>query len=138
MFDSEDKLRILVLEDDELDKMQIKRLLAKSSLSGCEVEYTKLLSDVLNKLEISSFQVILSDLNVPDSIGIKTVTEMNKKCPDTAIIAITGVVDKELGRQAIIEGAQDYLVKGEFDEYDLSKAIENAIYRKQAEIKIRQ
>jgi two-component system response regulator HydG len=98
MSEQTEKLSILVLEDDEIDRIQVQRLLAKSSLSEYEIEYVKLLSEAIDLLKQNSYQVILSDLNVSDSAGIETLTKMNKICPDAAIIAVTGQSDKETGR----------------------------------------
>jgi len=137
MFEPTEDLKILVLEDDTLDKMRIKTLLSKSSLSEFKVEYAERLENAFALLEKNPFHVILSDLNVPDSMGIETLIKINKKNPDIAIIAVTCEDDKKLGLTAIAVGAQDYLVKGKFDEYDLSKSIEHAIQRKQSEIRIK-
>ena len=136
MLDSTEQLKILVLEDDRVDKILLERMLEASSLTVSEIIYATLLEQALQFLQNQSFDVVLSDLNMPDSTGIKTLTKINEACPDAAIIAVTGQNDKKLGQQAIAEGAQDYLVKGDFDEYALSKSVTHAVQRKQAEKRI--
>lgn len=134
---TERKLKMLVVEDDDADKIQLKRLLAKCSVSIEKVNYVELLEDCLKLLEKEFYHVVLSDLNVPDSHGIETLIKINNKCPQAAIIAVTGHSDLEHGRQAIAQGAQDYLVKGEFDERALAKSIEYAVQRKQTELQFK-
>jgi len=132
MVESTKQLKILVLEDDEADRILLLRAMSKSSLlSSCEVAYAGLLKEALELLEKGTFDVVLSDLNVPDSHGIETLVKINEKHPDAAIIAVTGHCDEQLGRIAIAEGAQDYLVKGEFNDRTLTKSVEYAVQRKE-------
>jgi signal transduction histidine kinase/DNA-binding NarL/FixJ family response regulator len=131
MVDPTKQLKILVLEDDEADRRLLQRALAKSSLSSCKVVYAGLLEEALQLLQKGTFDVVLSDLNVPDSHGIETLVRINEKHPDAAIIAVTGHSDEQVGRKAIAEGAQDYLVKGEYNDRTLTKSVEYAVQRKE-------
>ena len=95
--------------------------------------YASRLDEALVMLEQGHTDLVLSDLNVPDSDSINTLLEINRKHPDVAIIIVTGAIDEELGIRTIAAGAQDYLVKGKFDALSLAKSAEYAIERKRTE-----
>ncbi|HTE30314.1 MAG TPA: PAS domain S-box protein, partial [Chryseolinea sp.] len=76
------------------------------------------------------------DLSLPDSKGIDTFNYLNNRLPHTPIIIVTGLSDINVALEALSLGAQDYVMKGEFNEKLLSKAIRYSIERKKAELKI--
>ena len=75
-------------------------------------------------LSHGSFDLILVDLNLPDSWGLNTCEQMRAIASDLPLIVLTGLEDQELGVQAAQIGAQDYLVKGKFDESLLLRSIQ--------------
>lgn len=128
--------RILVLEDDVLDRQLIGRLLRQSSLSGCEVRNVGTLKEALSALQADDFDVVLLDMNVPDSAGMSTLMEVSRACGDAAIIVVTGDDNGELGASAISQGAEDYLVKDKFDAHSLAKSIAHAVEHKEIKCKL--
>jgi DNA-binding NtrC family response regulator len=127
-------LKILIVEDDVIDRKQLERLLSKSTLSTSEVKHTEYLEHALEILDKDDFDIVLLDLNLPDSSGIETVVKVSEKHPCVASIVITGLDRKDLSLKAIAKGTQDYLVKGKFDIPTLSESIYSAIERKKAEL----
>jgi signal transduction histidine kinase/CheY-like chemotaxis protein len=136
MSGSQKPYRLLILEDDLIDRQHIARLLSQSSLADCEVKHAGLLKEALTILEEGQFDAVLSDLNVPDSDGMNTLVQIQRKHPDTAIIVVTGESNEELGIRAIAEGAEDYLAKSQLDVNCLAKSIRHAVERKRIERKI--
>jgi len=126
------RLKILVVEDDEIDKKQIERFLLRSSIS-CDVEFTEYLDNALKLLNQREFDILLLDLNLPDSSGLGTLVAVEKAHPNLAKIVVTGECNEELGLEAVAKGAQDYLVKGKFDIDTLVRAINYSIERKKSE-----
>lgn len=72
-------------------------------------------------LDLGSFQdgvvaqppdVVVLDLNLPDSKGMDTFHRVVETCPECPIVVVTGLSDLQTARQAMQEGAQDYIPKG--------------------------
>jgi light-regulated signal transduction histidine kinase (bacteriophytochrome) len=97
------------------------------------VEMVETLHDAMNRLSTGDFGVILLDLGLPDSQGLDTLQVLRRANPGTAIVVLTGLSDEETGLEAIKEGAEDYLIKGESLGYVLARTIRYAIERKRAE-----
>ena len=126
-FQTEKTLKILIVEDDLIDRKQMERLLSGSSIPISEVKYVEYLDKAFELLCQEDFDIVLLDLNLPDINGLDTLTEMTKRQPNIAKIAVIGEGGEELGLQAIAKGAQNYIVKGEFDTFTLTKSISSAI-----------
>jgi two-component system cell cycle response regulator len=81
--------------------------------------------------------VVLLDLSLPDSTGVATVEAMRVVVPDVPIIVLTGQDDHQLAEAALKAGAQDYLVKGQFEHDALGRAIRHALVRQRLESRLR-
>jgi len=124
------RLRILVLEDDMIDRMQMERLLAASSISQHELACADRLDKALVLLDEREFDILLLDLNLPDSSGLDTLCTLEKKHPGLPKVVVTGSDDERVGLEAITRGAQDYLVKGKFNSCALARVIQYSVERK--------
>ncbi len=128
------KINILVVDDDCDDRRLVELFLKKSSQP---VEFTVSTAGSLSQaLEIcrdSFFDVMVLDLQLPDSEGIQTVQKARKASPYIPIVVLTGLADEEMGLDAIRNGADDYLIKGQSLQYTLARAVRYAIERKQTE-----
>lgn len=72
------QLRILVVEDDIIDRKQMERLLAGSSLAPYELVCADRLDKALALLDEREFDILLLDLNLPDSYGLDTLDVMER------------------------------------------------------------
>ena len=122
-------LNILIVEDDLIDRTQLERLLHRSSLP-VKTMAAERLESASQVLKTNSFDVVLLDLNLPDSNGLETLTTLCKRHPNVSIIVTTGEHGEDLGLKAVASGAQDYLIKGEFDTQTLVKSINYSIERR--------
>ena len=129
---AEKTLQILIVEDDLIDRTQLERLLHRSTLS-VRTTTTEYLDRALELLKNNQIDVVLLDLNLPDSSGLDTLTVVSKEQPGAAIVVTTGQGGEELGLKAVAIGAQDYLIKGEFDTQMLTRSIHYSIERKKVE-----
>ena len=77
------------------------------------------------------YDVVLLDLALPDRSGLDTLMELRSWCEHIPIIVLTGPADREAGFQSLDQGAQDYLLKGDYANEALSRSIRNAIHRQQ-------
>lgn len=92
------------------------------------------LEDGINKLKNNGFDVILLDLDLPDSRGLETLFGLLKNASAIPVIVLTGIEDERLGIEAIQNKASDYMVKGSIDKRFLVRAIRYAIERKREEL----
>ena len=132
------RLRILVLEDDTIDRKQMERLLAGSSASDYDLEFADRLERALAILAEREFDIMLLDLNLPDSVGLDTLCILEKKHPNLPKVVVTGGDDEQVGLEAVARGAQDYLVKGKFNARALARVIHYSVERKRSEQMLRE
>jgi PAS domain S-box-containing protein len=125
------------VEDNPGDVVIIKEMFKEIYGIDFKVKHSERLDDGIKHLKDTAFDILLLDLNLPDSQGIETVKSMNQEAPDLPIIILTGFSDEELAINSVGEGAQDYLVKGQIDSPLLSRSIKYAIERKSIERKLR-
>jgi signal transduction histidine kinase len=125
-------INILMVDDDACDCKLIKQVLKRSSQAEeFVIETAENLADGLTCIKKHSFDLVLLDLNLPDSRGIETVKETHVANPNVPIVVLTGLDDEQTGLEAIRNGAEDYLVKGESLQFTVVRAIRYAIERKQ-------
>jgi len=126
-------MRILLVEDNPGDARLLRESFAQGETSF-DVTHVERLSEALERLrEPENFDVVLLDLSLPDSSGLETVRSVLDACGRIPIVVLTGLADYDLGVEALRNGAQDYLVKGEINHRALVKAILYACERKRME-----
>src|SRR5206468_3538445 len=96
------------------------------------------LEEALKHLEQTGFDVVLLDLSLPDSNGLETVVKLAQLAPTMPIVVLTGLADENVGLEAVRKGAQDYLIKGQFDGNLLSRVMRHSRERKWAEQQLKQ
>ena len=132
------KINTLLIEDNLGDAFLVKQLLVNEQEAQFHLSYVSHLDSAIKILQQEKFKVILLDLSLPDSQGIETLLKLVKQAPDTPILVLTGVNDRELGVQSVQQGAQDYLVKGQINTEILIRSIYHAIERAKLKEKLRQ
>lgn len=120
---------VLMIEDDDEDYLIARSLFARITAVRFVLERRASLREGLDAIGIDT-DVVLLDLSLPDSQGWDTFLRVRKHAPHLPIILLTGLDDEVLGMQAVQGGAQDYLVKGQFDGRLLARAVLYAIERK--------
>lgn len=121
-------IRLLVIEDSMSDAMLVDAMLS-SNKSAYVITLANRLSDALDFLAQKEFDVILTDLGLPDSQGLKTFEELHQRAPQLPIVVQTRDDDIETALTAIKLGAQDYLPKSRLDDFALARTIHYAIER---------
>lgn len=105
-------LRVLVIEDDKMNRLLIRRLLEKWD---CEFEMVTKGKDALHLSRTKNFDVILMDLHMWDMDGIETTRRLRKESGnpnrDIPIIALTAAALLEEKRRAFEAGMNDFLTK---------------------------
>lgn len=127
----ENALRLLILEDDEVDALWAMRALQHSKTARYTGVRAETLAQALDLLKKETFDLILSDLKLPDAFGLEIYQSLAQNAPGLPIILWTGnVLDEGVAIEAVQKGAQDYLIKGQVDEKGLLRSLAYANERK--------
>src|SRR5437762_3434705 len=113
-------VKVLLIEDSPVDSRLLRLLLSESTSAHFELTHVERLAEGLQRLNAEHFDVVLSDLTLPDGPGFESFQRLHAKASDTPIVVLSGLDDETLAIKAVREGAQDYLVKGRVDRYALS------------------
>jgi DNA-binding response OmpR family regulator len=129
-------MKSLLVEDNPADARLIREMLKEARPETVEVEHVARLGEAVTRLGQAAFDVVLLDLNLPDSQGMQTLTAAQKAQRSLPIVVLTGLDDERLALEIVRAGAQDYLVKGRFDSQLLVRTIHYAVERKRAQEEI--
>jgi diguanylate cyclase (GGDEF)-like protein len=135
---SDERVSILIVEDD-LDQQYLLEQILKYAPRKVHhapdqaylVATAKTFEEMTQYLSHNNPQLILLDLNLPDSKELNTLLHLRKHHADIAIIVITGIDNEEIEYQAMRSGAQEYLVKGRFPKEELLRSINHALFRRE-------
>ena len=122
-------IRILLVESDReyLDKLRAR--FSSVRQADFVLDWVGELSGALAKLTHGSVDVVLLDLDLPDSSGMVTFERTYAFAPDVPIIVLTDEADEEVAIATVQGGAQDYMVKGEVESSFLARSVRHAIER---------
>ncbi|HYX52918.1 MAG TPA: response regulator [Candidatus Limnocylindrales bacterium] len=126
-------IALLLVEDNPPDAGLVREALAEGKSAQFSIEHVDRLSKALQCLRTRRFDAVLLDLTLPDSQGVGTFTSVLATAPHTPMLVLSGIDDDAMATEAVELGAQDYLIKGQFDSHWLPRAIRYAIQRKRAE-----
>jgi diguanylate cyclase (GGDEF)-like protein len=121
--------RVLLVEDNPGDARLLQEYLLESYNRDYCLTHVQSLELALQQISIQPFDVVLLDLMLPDNHGLETLEQLRKPFPAVPVVILTGMNDEGLAIQAVHDGAQDYLVKGNIDSFQLRRAIHHAIER---------
>ena len=131
--ESSKPIDLLLIEDNPGDLLLTKRMLEKAEHTKFHINHADSLSTGIKRALEGSLDVILSDLNLPDSPRVETFFKLKLHVPEIPIVVLSGFADEEMSLKAVRAGAQDYLVKGKIDGNILERSLLFAIERKKAE-----
>jgi len=122
-------LRILLVEDNASDAELIREMFRKERPDSYELTHLLSITDAIRHLAKGGVDIVLLDLSLPDGKGRDTVRRARAAAPDIPVVVLTGLDDEQLAAQAMKEGAQDYLIKGQIQNRALPRALRYAIER---------
>lgn len=123
------RLRLLLLEDNPDDAELVSLALEENELVSATLIVAGTLVQAQAELAAGSFDAVLTDMNLPDSVGMDTIDAMVAACGSTPLVVLTGTSDASVGVRAVHRGAQDYLPKIEIAGPSLGRAIRYSIER---------
>jgi PAS domain-containing protein len=95
-----------------------------------ELVHAKRMSETEKYLGENAVDILLLDLGLPDTEGMEAVRRARAAAPRVPLVVLTCIDDESVALQALREGAQDYLVKGQIEARGLLRALHYAVERK--------
>src|SRR5437667_1050022 len=117
------RIRVLLIEDNPGDAKLVGLMLKAAPEPGFDVQHVEDLQTALAQMKLQAFDVLLLDLNLPDSRELSTLGRVHAHDPSIPIVILTGIEDRQKAVEALAQGATDYLVKGKADAHLLERAI---------------
>lgn len=116
-------IRVLLIEDNPADARLVEYYLQEAFAGDFALANASRLAEGLSILSKSKFDIVISDIALPDSNGLKTFTAVSVSASDIPVIVLTGNRDESLGLQAVKHGAADFLNKNHLDSAILKRSI---------------
>ena len=126
-------INVLLIEDNLTDTALIREMLKEVRKPVFKLHNTRRLEEGLGHIEKNGADVLLLDLNLPDSYGIETFLKAKDRAFNIPIVILSAFDDEEIAITAVKGEAQDYLIKGKVDSSLLARSISYAIERKAIE-----
>jgi PleD family two-component response regulator len=124
---------VLLVDDHLADAALTAECLGRGSLGRFIVSRATTFAEAARRLSSVCYDAILLDLILPDIEGVAAVKAVLAIAPDVPLVVLSGLDDERLALEAVLNGAQDYLIKGQGDGALLRRAIRHAIERKRVE-----
>jgi diguanylate cyclase (GGDEF)-like protein len=124
--------QLLLVEDNRAQALMMQRMLKEGGVDS-EVVHVGTLAAAKEYLATSRVSCVLLDLTLPDAARLDGLAEIRNVAPDAPVVVVTADNDAGRGIKAVQSGAQDYLMKGQMDGAQLSRAIHFAIERAYSE-----
>ena len=126
--------KILIVDDELHIRTLLRRLLVRE---GHECVVAGAAEEAWRKLGGEDFDLVLSDVNMPDTSGLELAPRIAHRFPFTPVVMVTGVDDPKVARQAMESGAYGYIIKP-FEPNEITIGVMNALRRRDLEIENRQ
>jgi len=128
------RVRVLVVDDNDGDADLVADYLIGIASVRFEIDRAKRLQEAINVIATAPPDIVLLDLGLPDSHGTTGVARLREVAPSTPLVVFTGQDDPDVATAVIKAGAQDFLVKGSFDDDALVRTLRHAIERHRAQL----
>jgi PAS domain S-box-containing protein len=124
-----DPLRVLLVEDNPGDAELVREALRAHA--GTTLVHVERIAEAVDRARAGACDAVLLDLSLPDSFELDGVRRLRAEFPDLPIVVLTSLEDDRVAAQAVAEGAQDYLIKGQIEPSLLLRSLRYAIARQQ-------
>jgi signal transduction histidine kinase len=122
-------LQVLLVEDNAGDARLLHEMFRREKAGSFVLTHMLRMTEAVAHLEKGGVDIALLDMGLPDGHGLDTVRRALAAAPHVPVIVLTGLDDEALAAQAMKEGAQDYLIKGQIESRALPRALRHAIER---------
>lgn len=123
------QVKVLLIEDDSGYAQIVRTRLETENIAHFEIRCAASLAEAFELKPVFVPDAILTDLGLPDSKGLDTFRKVAASWPDVPVAIFSAMNDEEAAMEAVRAGAQDYMVKGEFDGSGISRLILHGMER---------
>src|SRR6202045_2811139 len=106
---------LLLVEDNPLDARLLREMFTEQASHYTDFTHVESMGEAEKLLSERTFDIIVLDLGLPDTQGLGAVRRAHAAAPRLPLVVLTGLDDETLAAQALQEGAQDYLIKGQIE-----------------------
>src|ERR1700723_390697 len=124
---------LLLVEDNPGDARLLREMLQDPGVHATELTHVASMSAAEEQILERAFDIILLDLGLPDAQGLGALRRARAAAPRIPLVVLTGLDDESIAAEALQEGAQDYLIKGQLETRGLLRSLRYAIERKALE-----
>ena len=124
---------LLVVEDSEGDARLLREMFLENPANTIVMTHVGSMKEAEKHLAEYEVDIVLLDLGLPDSQGLEAVRRAHASAPDVPLVVLSGLDDERMAVEALQQGAQDYLIKGQIDSRGLMRALRHAIERQTLE-----
>jgi signal transduction histidine kinase len=124
---------LLVVEDSPGDARLLREMFSEGTVNSTEMTHVSTMAEAERHLAENVVDIVLLDLGLPDAQGVEAVRRAHRAAPGVPLVVLSGLDDERLAVEALHDGAQDYLIKGQIDSRSLLRALRYAIERKSLE-----
>ena len=121
---------LLLVEDNPGDARLLREMFNEQGSQNTEFTHVQCMRDAEKHLAEHAVDITVLDLGLPDAQGLEAVRRVRAAAPRVPLVVLSAMDDESLAAQALQEGAQDYLIKGQVDARGLMRALRYAIERK--------
>jgi signal transduction histidine kinase/DNA-binding response OmpR family regulator len=126
---SENKIKILIIDDDDVDRMVIKRALKDSGLEADVFNATDMETGTVLAFE-EEFACIFLDYSLPGNNGFEFLENYVSKKGNSPVILVTSSEDETIAIEAIKKGARDFIHKNQITADVIRKILSTSAYHK--------
>ncbi|HEX8358720.1 MAG TPA: response regulator [Longimicrobium sp.] len=119
-------LRILVLDDDQVDRMALRRALARTGVA-LTIREAEAVLPALGLLATEGFDCVFLDYNLPDGDGLTFLLGMRAAGIEVPVVMLTGQQDERIAARLTESGAADYIAKGDLTPARLAESLRRAL-----------
>ncbi len=127
-------VRVLLIEDNPGDAVLLREMLKEPESPQIHLTHADCMKNAEEHLAKEGFDAILLDMGLPDCSGLQAIRKTLEVAPRTPLVVLTGLNDESVAVQALQNGAQDYLIKGDIEAQGVRRALRYAIERKLLEL----
>ncbi|TPE46281.1 ATP-binding protein [Pontibacter mangrovi] len=124
---SENKIKVLLVDDDEDDYIITRDTMDDIPGRNYVLDWSASFEEALELIRQDKYDVYLVDFYLGAHNGLELIRQAVEEGAKAPFILLTGQGDRETDEKAMRVGAQDYLIKGSFDTYDLERSIRYSI-----------
>ncbi len=127
------KLKLLIIEDNSADTFLIKDAFRNNSHFQYQISSSSTLNNAVTIIKNEEIDIIILDIFLPDShhARLSNLLRIQEVAPELPIVIYSGVNDPEFALHCLESGAQDFLVKGEVEQWHIVRATNYAIKRRE-------